>query len=219
MTTYRGLDGFLCLGGKLEGSPILQASVASGLTTLGITGGASTLTGIVAVGDTFTVEDEPGGTTHTVTGSFYAMTNNAHTAITFTPEVTGAGIIGGKDVTFDSNAAGEVKLFNFTAEVEVIADTAMGDKFRTVKGGVASWSGTGEMHLDYDDTQQAVLIDSIANATPAPSQDAILFGTADEKLWYAQCLLSDFAITQTMGDIVSVTFNFTGTGSLRPRWD
>lgn len=218
MTTYKGLDGFLSLGGILTGTPVLAVSYVTHISEIAITGGGSTLTGVVAVGDTFTISGESGSPTHTITGSFYDCTGNAPATLAFTVSIA-ATVSEDATVTFDSNSVGEVRTYAFTCEVDITEDTAMGDKWATHKTGLARWSGSGEMMLDYDDAAQAELIDSLATATPSVSHNAILFGSADEKTWYAQCALNNFAITQNMGDIVMVTFNFTGSGSMRPRWD
>jgi hypothetical protein len=117
---------------------------------------------------------------------------------------------------------GEVRAFNFSADVQLLESSVMGDDWVTYHATatlMASWNGGGECLLDYDDTGQAEVIDAVLAGTPAPSLDAVLFGTADEDLWYAQGVVSNFSITGEAGSIFTATFSFTGTGSIRPRWD
>jgi len=219
MTTYAGMDGWLSLGGILTGTPRLAAQLTTGASIVAITGAGSTLTGIVAVGDTFTITGETGSPTHTVQGSFYVCTANGHTAIAIATAYISATVAADATLNFDSNAVGEVRVWNINAEVEFAEDTAMGDKWETRVAGMAKWSGSAECMLDYDDTAQAELIDLIAAVTPTPDVNAVIFGTQDEDMWYAQAVLSNFAITEDRGDVVSVTFTFAGQGDMLPRWD
>ena len=216
MTTYRGMTGWLSLGGYLEGTPKIAATVAVGASEISITGGGSTLTGIVAVGDTFTITGVDG--THTVAGSFYECTGNQITAFALVSDIATAPFIDAT-VAFDSNSVGEVRLWNINAEVQFAEDTAMGDKWETRVAGMATWNGSAECMLDYDDARQAELIDLIAAVTPTPDINAVIFGHTEEKMWYAASVLSNFAITQNKDDIVTVTFTFAGQGDILPRWD
>ena len=216
MTTYAGMDGWLSLGGILTGTPVLAAQPSFGASVIEITGAGSTLTGIVAVGDTFTITGVDGP--HVVAGSFYVCTGNKITAIALVTDIV-TQPASGATLTFDSNAVGEVRLWNINAEVEFAEDTAMGDKWETRVAGMAKWSGSAECMLDYDDARQAELIDLIAAVTPTPDVNAVIFGTQDEDMWYAQAVLSNFAITEDKGDVVSVTFTFAGQGDMLPRWD
>ena len=121
-------------------------------------------------------------------------------------------------VSFNATVIGELKSWTLNAEVDIIPDTAMGDDWETVKGGLGRWSGTAVAHLDYDDAQQAAIIADIAVATPTGDSVAMIFLVATGKTFTGNALVQSFAITQNMGDIVEVTFNFTGNGALAVTW-
>jgi len=190
----------------------------------------STMVGVVAVGDLFTIPNETGTPTHTVTGSTFRFTStNAVSAITFTPAAA-TGIVDNSTVLFSSNSVGEVTAWDITVDMVVLDDTVKNDTHKTFKGGIVRWSGTASALLDYLDTQQASLIDEIATGTPDGTIAALQF-QVDEgddvvgsdislKTWYGAAVLSNFVTTSPAGDtgIVPVTFNFQGSGQVLPQW-
>ena len=66
MANQRGQSGGLILGGLLVGSPLVNGALSQSATTMDID--ATSLTGVVIIGDTFTLAGESGSPTHTVTG-------------------------------------------------------------------------------------------------------------------------------------------------------
>ncbi len=162
MSNDRGQDGALMLGGRLVGSPLVNGALLENDTTMDID--AVTLTGIVAVGDTFTLAGEAGSPTHTVTGGpFYVAAANAIASITFSTAIAAGGVADDAAVTFADNAVAELLSWTLDhAGLELIDDTVKGDTHRTFKGGLARWSGSAAAWLDYDDPQQASLIDGLA---------------------------------------------------------
>jgi hypothetical protein len=215
---YRGLDGFLSLGGVLVGAPRTATSYASAIATININS-AATLTGIVAIGDIFTVAGETGTPNHTVTGGpFYVAATNSISNITFTPAFITGGVGSSAVVTFQSNAVANVKAHNINATVETLDSTVMLDKWKTFKGGVAKWTGSGDCFLDGGDARQLAIIQKLQQATPATTISAILFGAIAGKQWYAACELSEVRVTGGTGALWSVAFSFEGSGSLLPNF-
>ena len=128
----------------------------------------------------------------------------------------------GATVAFTANSIGECLLYTLNAEVAMYDSTVMGDDWRTYHVDatlVGSWSGSGECYLDYDDTKQKAMIDDIMAASPASATKAMVYGVYDEKLFYGLIMMTNLTITADNGSLVTVTFNFTGTGHIRPRWD
>jgi hypothetical protein len=218
MTTYRGLDGFLSLGGVVTGTPTLQISAATGASEVMIYNVGSTLTGIIAVGDKFTISD---GVEHTVAGTYYAAVGNSFGTVPIATTVATVAATGAT-VAFTANTVGECKLHSLTAELELLDSTVMGDEWRTFHATAtlaASWSGSGECYLDYDDVPQKAMIDDIAASSPTGSTRATVFAVGADKLFYGSILMSGFTITHDNGALVTVQFNFTGAGSVRPEWN
>src|SRR3989304_4672876 len=161
MTTYRGQDGLLILGGELIGTPKARAAVATGVTEFAVTGGG-TMTGLVTVGDIFAIAS---GTGYTVTGSFYIVSTNAIATLVFTPAVATA-IASNATLTFESHSVAELKEWTLDSEIDVIPDTVKGRKHKTFQGGIAGHRGRATAWLDGGDTEQAALLAKNATATP-----------------------------------------------------
>lgn len=221
MTTYRGLDGFLSFGGRLEvtaGSILVNGALGNGAGSMAIDG--TGLKGVLVVGDQFTLAGETGTPLHTVTGTQFRIAAGAAIAgITFTPN-TASTVADNSVVNLVSNSVGEAKLWNVQSSQEMLDDSAMGDKWKTFVGGLAEWSGQGECWLDYGDTKQKALIDLIVAATPATTINGVLFGTLSGlKQWYGGAVLSGFSITgMELGAIAQARFDFQGSGTLLPNW-
>jgi len=219
MSNYRGDAGGLILGGKLVGSPLVDGALSETDTTMDID--AASLTGVVVVGDTFTLAGEAGSPTHTVTGGpFYVAAGDAITGITFTPAIAAGGVANNAAVTFASNSVGEIRQWRLEASLDIIEDTVKGDSHKTYKGGLAMWRGSATAWLDYDDTQQAALIDEIASDPPDGTIAGLLLEIASGKQWYGAGELSNFNIESPEGSIiVPVTFDFQGSGQALPDWN
>jgi hypothetical protein len=222
MSNYRGLEGFLAIGGVLSGTgapPKLNGALTVGNTTMNIDGNGAQLIGVVVAGDTFTIAGEAGSPTHTVTGgSFYVAAVNAIAGITFTPGIAAGGAADNAVVTFASNAIAEAKAHTLNVTLQVLETTHFQDRWRTIKGGLAQWVGTGTAQLDTGDARQATNM----QATPNLVVNGVLFGlqlaTTLLKQLYGGVVLSGFTITADKGAIVEVAFNFEGTGTILPNW-
>jgi hypothetical protein len=217
MANFRGMDGYLSLGGILVASagPLVNGALIATATTLNLDG--TGLTGIVAKGDKFTLAGEAGSPVHTVTGGpFYVAAANAITGLTFTPAIAGGGVLDNAAITFTSNSVAEMKVETISATQEVLEDTVQGDQWATCVGGLVKWTGSGEAWLDYGDPKQKILIDLAGTLAQV---DAVLFGISQKKQWYASALMSGFSVTSDKGAIVGVSFNFAGNGPLLPNWN
>lgn len=226
MSTYRGLNGFLAIGGVLSGAgapPKLNGALTIGNTTMNIDGNGSALVGVVVAGDTFTIAGESGSPTHTVTGGpFYVAAGNAIAGITFTPGIATGGVADNSVVTFASSAVVEAKAHTLQATQEVLEVTKFQDRWRGVKGGAASWVGTGTAYLDKGDPRQAAIIDALVATTPGFVLNGVLFGlellSSTVKQFYGGVIVSGLSISADRGAIVEVTFSFEGTGTILPNW-
>lgn len=121
-------------------------------------------------------------------------------------------------VSFNASVIAELKSWTLECSNEILDDTSMGDDWRTHVGGLGSWGGTATAHLDYDGVGQGAAIDELATASPAGTARALIFLVATGKTFTGNCLITSFSVNQTMGDIVEVTFDFTGTAALSMTW-
>ena len=218
MSNSRGQDGGLILGGLLVGSPLVAGALIENDVVMSID--AVSLTGVVIIGDTFTLAGEAGSPTHTVTGGpVYVAAANAIASITFSTGVAAGGVANNAAVTFASNSVAEIRTWELASELEMIDDTVKGDTHRTFKGGLAKWNGTATALLDYLDTEQASLIDEIANDPPDGTIAGLMFQIASGKTWYGAGELSNFRAESPEGTaLVPVSFDFQGSGQVLPDW-
>lgn len=223
MAFYRGMSGYISLGGQLQGSPLVNGALTAGAATMNID--ATTLIGSVAVGDTFTLAGESGSPTHTVTnGPFYLASSNAITGITFTPAIASGGVVDNAAVTFTSNAVSQVTNWSLNTELEELETTVMGDAWKTVVGGQASWRGSIGFRLDLGDTRQAALAAKILATTPTATVAALTLGVLRSstgpaiKQLYGAAILRNIQITAQMGQIVNASAEFTGNGYVLNQW-
>lgn len=220
MTTYRGMDGFLSFGGVLVATagPLVNGALIAGATSLNLDG--TNLTGVLVTGDTFTLAGEAGTPVHTVTGGPYVAAGNAIAGVTFTPAIAAGGVADNAAISFTTNSVSEARLWNVNASKATLDTTKLGDQWQGNRGGIASWSGSGEAFLDYGDPRQAAMIDRLLSATPSADVPGVLFGTGSRKQWYAAAVLTGLTIAgAAVGELFRVTFTFTGSGSLLPNWN
>ena len=212
MSTLRGQDGLVVLGGHVIGSPFVNGAVANLDTTVNLdNNGAGTLLGVSAPGDTFVV----GATTYTVTSAFLLAAGNAIAGITFTPGAVG-GFSDNDPVTYNLTSVAQVRQWTLNPALAALDTTVMGDKARTFRGGLMGFSGTAEALLDNADTEQAALISEILSGTPDGTVASLLFGAqaGAPRHFYGSAVLTGFDVVSSLADLVAVTFNWQGTGVL-----
>ena len=121
-------------------------------------------------------------------------------------------------VTLAGTAIGELIEWTLNTEVEILDDTVMGDDWKTIKGGLGSWSGTGRAYLDYGNAQQAAAIVDIMATSPSGDSVALVFLVATGKTFAGSGLVTAISINASKDNVVDVSFTFTGNGQLVPSW-
>lgn len=212
MAKYRGSKGFIAIGGIVTGSPLVQGAVAQ--TETSATFDATSLTGVVLAGDTFTVDGD--AQTYTVTADALVTANAV--AVTFTPAVQeAAGWADNAPVTFTANSLAQVTAFDITPSRPVIDSTAMGDTGMGALLDQPTFSGTVTVQLDYADTEQANLVDEVTSNTDVADLGAV-FGLATDKQLYGHIATAQGAITSQRGSLVTVALTVQGKGALSRDW-
>lgn len=223
MATYRGLDGFFTLGGAFAGTgapPKLNGSLIAGATSLVLDGNGAELFGGCVAGDTFLISGESGSPLHTVTGGPYVVgVNPWQVGITFTPGVAAGGAADNAALTFTSGVVMGCRMHTVNSEVEVLDASQMDGtaKWRSYSAGHVRWTGRGEFLLDPSDPRQKALLDSLLGAAP-PEAAATIFGVATGKKWYGVGVAAGMVVTGEMGALVTVAFDFAGSGGLHAAW-
>lgn len=122
-------------------------------------------------------------------------------------------------IRFAANVVAEIKEWALNATIEELDDSVMGDNWATVVGGISRWTGSGTAQLDYGDTTgQKAIIDKLLIATPASSSTALELRISATKFFTGNALVSGVSVNAGLGQIVMVSFNFTGNGQLTPTW-
>lgn len=199
--------------------------MSAGAVTFGVH--ATSLVGVVLVDDTFTIAGESGSPLHTVTGipgtNFYPSVSNAITGITFTPAIATGGVAANAAVTFTSNLVSQVTDWSLTTALGELDTTTMGSQWKTIEGGLASWSGQVKVKLDYANANQADLINRISSNALLGQAVGLVLGVqftsgSATKFFYGYGLVKTSTITSQINNIVEATISFTGSGAVSPTW-
>lgn len=216
MSTYRGQDGYVALGGHLIGAVAVNGAVAALATTVHFdTGGVGTLLGVSVPGDRFTV----GASTYTVTSAAQAAVGNALTAVTFTPGAVG-GFADNAVVTYHLNSIAELRQWTLTPVMQALDTTVCRQTHRTYRPGLMGWTGQGQALFDNGDPVQAALIAEIASGTPDGTIASILFGLLENQPrdFYGAAVLTNMQASSPLDDLVTVTFDWQGDGLVQVAW-
>jgi len=111
----------------------------------------------------------------------------------------------------------QLEQWSFSAQIEELETTVMGDAWKTVVGGVSSFTGSATAKLDNTGAQNT-LITSLLTASPAGTTASIRFRISATKYFDGTCLLKNISVPNAMGTITKITFDFTGSGALTPTW-
>ncbi len=215
MGSDRGQGGALILGGRLFGSPLVNGALSEFDAVMDIDG--TSLAGVVVVGDTFTLAGEAGSPTHTVTGGPFYVGMRSLENIAFTPAIAAGGVADNAAVTFADNEVAEIRSWTVdNAGLDMIEDTVKGDVAKTFRGGLMGWQGSASAWLDYDDTQQAELIDAIATGSPDGTLAGLLFQVAETRFLfiYGGAELANFVADSPENGLTPIGFTFKGSGEV-----
>lgn len=211
MTTLRGLDGMMALGGYLIGSILVDGAVSALGTSVNFKS-SGTLVGVSGPGDTFTV----GANTYTVTSTWIVASTNTVVGVTFTPGAVG-GFTDGAAVTYAVNSVANVRQWQATPTFAVLDTTVMRNYWDTCRTGRSHWTGEMDVLLDYDDPFQKILIDKIlTNSPPLGTTAAILLNATYGLVrnFYGAAQLKQLQFSSSIENVVMVKAMFEGNGRL-----
>lgn len=215
---FRGTDGFLALGGAIDGDVYTKGTVAQSATTATIDGNGSALEGVVRPGDTFTVAGDPEDPYTIVVGGLIGGVTPNELDITFSPGVVLAG--GWADnaaMDFDSNSIAQITQWNAEISREVLDKTVMGSTGIEKTLDIPDWRGRATALLDYGDAMQKELIDEIITGD-AVAEFALTLGVIAGRHFWGDIVAQGFTVTGQRGQLFTVEFTFEGTGALAANW-
>jgi predicted secreted protein len=122
----------------------------------------------------------------------------------------------GKDASFKLNThvVGEATDWTISASLDIADSSAMGDDWKSGVAGMASWSGSANMHFDLTDTYQAAVHDALVTASPTGSITTARFYVNASNYYSGSILITGVNPTAGIGDLVKLSVSFQGTGAL-----
>ena len=116
-------------------------------------------------------------------------------------------------------AVAQVESWDMTTSIVVLDTTSMGDAWKSVVGGQASWSGKAAAKIDIAVAAQSTLASSLITATPAGTVVALkLMVAGTTKFFNGNALLKNIQVQSQLGQIVKISFDFEGSGALAYTW-
>ena len=119
-------------------------------------------------------------------------------------------VLKGKDGSISAglNNLANITSFSINEEADTLETTAMGNAgYKTFVGSLKSWSGTVE--AVFDDTDTAVTVGSAITLTVVVDD-----GSSNQVQYSGSCIVTSRSVEVGVADLVTVSFDVTGTGAL-----
>ena len=119
-------------------------------------------------------------------------------------------VLKGKDGSISAglNNLANITSFSINEEADTLETTAMGNAgYKTFVGSLKSWSGTVE--AVFDDTDSAVVVGSAITLTVVVDD-----GSSNQVQYSGSCIVTSRSVEVGVADLVTVSFDVTGTGAL-----
>jgi len=119
-------------------------------------------------------------------------------------------VLKGKDGSISAglNNLANITSFTINEEADTLETTAMGNAgYKTFVGSLKSWSGTVE--AVFDDTDSAVVVGSAITLTVVVDD-----GSSNQVQYSGSCIVTSRSVEVGVADLVTVSFDVTGTGAL-----
>lgn len=119
-------------------------------------------------------------------------------------------VLKGKDGSISAglNNLANITSFSINEEADTLETTAMGNAgYKTFVGSLKSWSGTVE--AVFDDTDSAVAVGSAITLTVVVDD-----GSSNQVQYSGSCIVTSRSVEVGVADLVTVSFDVTGSGAL-----
>lgn len=119
-------------------------------------------------------------------------------------------VLKGKDGSISAglNNLANITSFTINEEADTLETTAMGNAgYKTFVGSLKSWSGTVE--AVFDDTDSAVVVGSAITLTVVVDD-----GSSNQVQYSGSCIVTSRSVEVGVADLVTVSFDVTGSGAL-----
>lgn len=200
MATLRGHLGFVSVGGYLfgGGSLVVAGAVAAGGSAVNVVqADTANIFGVIAPGDTFTVNGVAG--TYTVVSlrsatdphrvKHWEIILGGASGITFTPVAPVGGFPDAAAITFTQNVLTQVRLWRLTQAFQLLDTTVMGQVARTRRTGRLTKDVVLELLFDRGEAGQAAILNTL-QAGGALGYAFVVLGNRDSRqgfTWLEDC--------------------------------
>lgn len=105
-----------------------------------------------------------------------------------------------------------IKNWSIDLSLDTLETTALGDDWKKYIAGLKEWtaSADGDFNIHTDTAGQAALQDAYLNGTEVDA----MFYVDDTHYYGGSAIISSLSIEDPVDDVVSVTIEFTGNGSI-----
>jgi predicted secreted protein len=120
--------------------------------------------------------------------------------------------LAGKDgsLVIGSDTMTEVQSWSLDVSTDMLEDTALGDEWKTNVAGLSEWSGSAEVSWLMSDTAQVAVQNAFLNKTTVTGK----FYTNASNYYTGTAYIESMSISDPVGDLVTATLNFKGSGAL-----
>jgi hypothetical protein len=117
-------------------------------------------------------------------------------------------------VSFDgtTTAAGLIDSWSLSPAIGTAEITAYGNNSKAFVSTIKEWTVTAGGTLDKTNTQQNTIFQKLDSTSAATAASLRLYDSTS--YWAGSAFITSYNVNSQVGDKVSVTFNFQGTGDL-----
>jgi len=121
--------------------------------------------------------------------------------------------------TYATNIVGELNAWTVNSNVEVMDSSSFGTAWRKFVGGIAQWGGSATGNFDYGDTLgQKAITDKLTIPIPLGAAIAMEFLVGTGKKFTGTGVVTTINWTAGLGALITVDFQFQGSGALAITW-
>lgn len=121
-------------------------------------------------------------------------------------------------VRVGTDTVAQIESWSASVALEELDTTVMGNAWRGVLGGIASWQGQASARLDAAAVGQDDLLGALLVSTPAGTTVTLELRASATKYFSGPALLRNLQFGAQLGQIINVSFDFTGAGPLTMAW-
>lgn len=116
--------------------------------------------------------------------------------------------------SFKASTVAAITGWTLNIDIAEVDDTALGEVWKGVAGGLASWDGEFRAVFDASGTGQGAFVTSVAVTTPVVTTATLVLTHASGKTWTGLCLAKALSVTVGVNQTTEGVFRFVGDGQI-----